>query len=64
MADEQNLNENQMDLLKKLAAIGSDLWGGMPSAAYEKEEVPDKQKVLLQTLDMMLHRQIMIQTIL
>ena len=44
MADEQNLNENQMDLLKKLAAIGSDLWGGMPSAAYEKEEVPDKQK--------------------
>ena len=44
MADEQNLNENQMDLLKKLAAIGSDLWGGMPSAAYEKEEVPDRQK--------------------
>ena len=44
MADEQNLNEKQMDLLKKLAAIGSDLWGGMPSAAYEKEEVPDKQK--------------------
>ena len=38
MADEQNLNQNQMDLLKKLAAIGSDLWGGMPSAAYEKED--------------------------
>ncbi len=46
MADEQNLNEKQMDLLKKLAAIGSDLWGGMPSAAYEayeKEETPDRQ---------------------
>lgn len=38
----QNLNRNQMDLLKKLAAIGSDLWGGMPSAAYHKEETPDK----------------------
>ena len=38
----QNLNRNQMDLLKKLAAIGSDLWGGMPSAAYQKEEVQDK----------------------
>ena len=38
----QNLNRNQMDLLKKLAAIGSDLWGGMPSAAYQKEETPDK----------------------
>lgn len=44
MADEQNLNQNQLDLLKKLAAIGSDLWGGMPSAAYEKEETPDRQK--------------------
>ena len=38
----QNLNRNQMDLLKKLAAIGSDLWGGMPSVAYQKEETPDK----------------------
>ena len=38
----QNLNRNQMDLLKKLAAIGSDLWGGMPSAAYQKEEAQDK----------------------
>lgn len=38
----QNLNRNQMDLLKKLAAIGSDLWGGMPSAAYQKEETPDR----------------------
>jgi len=44
MADEQDLNQNQMDLLKKLAAITSDLWGGMPSAAYEKDETPDKQK--------------------
>lgn len=44
MADEQNLNQKQLDLLKKLAAIGSDLWGGMPSAAYEKEETPDKLK--------------------
>ena len=42
MADEENLNKNQLDLLKKLAAIGSDLWGGMPSAAYQAEEVPDK----------------------
>ena len=41
MADDGNLNQNQMDLLKKLAAIGSDLWGGMPSAAYEKEEAQD-----------------------
>ena len=38
----QSLNRNQLDLLKKLAAIGSDLWGGMPSAAYQKEETPDK----------------------
>ena len=38
----QNLNRNQMDLLKKLAAIGSDLWGGMPSAAYQPEEIPEK----------------------
>ena len=38
----QNLSRNQMDLLKKLAAIGSDLWGGMPSAACPKEDVPDK----------------------
>ena len=38
----QNLSRNQMDLLKKLAAIGSDLWGGMPSAAYQKEDVQDK----------------------
>ena len=42
MADEQNMSLNQMELLKKLAAIGSDLWGGMPSAAYEKEEAPDR----------------------
>ena len=41
MADDGNLNQNQMDLLKKLAAIGSDLWGGMPSAAYEKEEAQE-----------------------
>jgi hypothetical protein len=38
----ENLNRTQMDLLKKLAAIGSDLWGGMPSAAYQKEETPDR----------------------
>ena len=44
MADEQNPNTNQMDLLKRLAAIGSDLWGGMPSAAYQKEETPDREK--------------------
>ena len=38
----RELSRNQMDLLKKLAAIGSDLWGGMPSAAYPKEEAPDR----------------------
>lgn len=38
----ENLNRTQMDLLKKLASIGSDLWGGMPSAAYQKEETPDR----------------------
>ena len=33
---------NQLELMKKLKAIGIDLWGGMPSAAYQPEEIPDK----------------------
>ena len=28
MDEQQNPNRNQLDILKKLAAIGSDLWGG------------------------------------
>lgn len=47
MADEQNLNANQLDLLKKLASIGSDLWGGMPSAAYRPEEAREKPRTVL-----------------
>jgi hypothetical protein len=38
MAEQQNQNTtNQMDILKKLAAIGSDLWGGMTEGADDGE---------------------------
>ena len=44
MADEQDLIWNHLDLRKMLEQIGIDFGGGMPSAAYEKEEVPDQPK--------------------
>ena len=44
MAEQQNGNTNQLDILKKLAAIGSDLWGGTgEDDEYVEPEAEEKK---------------------
>ena len=43
MAEQQNGNTNQLDILKKLAAIGSDLWGS-PDDTDGHDEPADAEK--------------------
>lgn len=44
MAEDQNMSMDQIEFMKRMKAIASDLWGGMPSGIPEQTAEPENTK--------------------